>query len=189
MIYFIQGTITKNIKIGFTSRPFVYRFNSITSSDELICLKTMEGGQDIEYQLHQKFAADRLHGEWFKPSKELLTFIDIIPSTEHEGKRQHQPTSKSVIFDDKGNAYKRYTKAEKLEAESQWYEKGRKAYREGKSNEVPASLGKPYSAIWYSTRNSWQWGYEQAALAAGDTHSVKRQHIDKRLRPDLPDED
>lgn len=179
MIYFVQGTITKHIKIGFTSRPFIYRFKSLMSSDPLVCLKTMEGDALVEAQLHQRFVANRIHGEWFQPSKELLAFIALIPASAHDNTIQNQ-ASNSRVHSEKGV----YNKEERILLEAQWYEDGRKACNDGKPNEPPARIGKPYSTAWYSTRSSWQWGYEQAQIEAGNIKGLKKKHIDSRLNPD-----
>ena len=34
-----------------------------------------DGSYQNEQAVHQQFAQDRLHGEWFSPSKRLLTYI------------------------------------------------------------------------------------------------------------------
>jgi hypothetical protein len=38
----------------------------------------MEGGAEMEKQLHAQFAPYRLAGEWFSPAAELMEFINAI---------------------------------------------------------------------------------------------------------------
>ena len=51
-------------------------------------LGVMEGGQEFEQQLHDRFATYRLQGEWFQPEADLLQFINTYaeqPSALNEG--------------------------------------------------------------------------------------------------------
>lgn len=32
----------------------------------------------LEFDLHQRFAKDRVRGEWFKASEELLAYIETV---------------------------------------------------------------------------------------------------------------
>jgi len=87
MIYFVQGTQTKNIKIGKANKtPFLSRFNGIQSSDPLVCLGVVEGEDDFLFQ--QRFKHLWSHGEWFLPAKELLEFIEGLPLTEYTNLKQ-----------------------------------------------------------------------------------------------------
>ena len=45
----------------------------------LVLLGLAEGRQEIEYQLHNMFKLDRLHGEWFRTSSELLSIVRAYP--------------------------------------------------------------------------------------------------------------
>lgn len=48
-----------------------------TGSHEVIhLLGTMPGGKQIESELHHKFSRERIRGEWFNPSVELLAYIE-----------------------------------------------------------------------------------------------------------------
>lgn len=78
MVYFIQGRITKNIKIGHTKRDDLSgRLQELQSAspDQLNLLLVIEGDKRFEWSLHRRFAKYRLHGEWFSPSSELLQAI------------------------------------------------------------------------------------------------------------------
>src|SRR5438552_3907269 len=83
MIYFIQGEITKLIKIGYTkSRKELWgRFYimQIGSPDKLNVLGVIVGGtRRKEKELHKRFEHLNIRGEWFKPSKLLLGYIKDI---------------------------------------------------------------------------------------------------------------
>lgn len=86
MVYFMQGAITKNIKIGKTGRGILERLNMICSSDPIVCLKVADLK---EREIHNRFRAHWSHGEWFKPDPELMAFIAALPGTEFDGLVQH----------------------------------------------------------------------------------------------------
>ena len=76
--YFIQGKITRLIKIGLTIGTVAERLKVLqsTSPDELIVLASIQG--DFERAIHHQFREHRAHGEWFKPAPELLKFISLL---------------------------------------------------------------------------------------------------------------
>jgi hypothetical protein len=80
MIYFIQNTDTKHIKIGYSDN--IRRRLSelqITSPHELTILTICEGGIEVEKELHDKFNNHYVRGEWFSPSEELISYINEFP--------------------------------------------------------------------------------------------------------------
>ena len=76
--YFIQGVMTRLIKIGFTSGAVLDRLETmqVGSPDELVVLKVVSGNKERKY--HDRFSLSRVRGEWFKPDIELLEFIDSV---------------------------------------------------------------------------------------------------------------
>lgn len=77
-VYFVKPIgMSGPIKIGFAA-DFEVRFQSLQTGSPipLEALRVIEGTQQTELALHRKFAAHRLHGEWFEPCAELLAFID-----------------------------------------------------------------------------------------------------------------
>ena len=76
-VYFFQGADTGRIKIGISDNP-QSRLKSLQSSEKLTILKQIEGGEQVERQLHSKFKHLRLHGEWFEGSDELLEYIETL---------------------------------------------------------------------------------------------------------------
>lgn len=82
-IYFLQEQGPKKlIKIGCTVNG-----NLRISAVNYWCpysasfLASIEGHKSLEIWLHSKFSFCRSHGEWFKPSKELLATIEEIKKT------------------------------------------------------------------------------------------------------------
>lgn len=73
-IYFAQQGDHGPVKIGLSVKPYARIAFLKTSSPEPIHLRRLfEGGPAEEAALHERFAAYRLTGEWFKPVDEILT--------------------------------------------------------------------------------------------------------------------
>lgn len=65
------------IKIGFTRVPVRRLQNYICHSPfSLVLLGLAHSPLAVERELHNRFERDRLHGEWFRRSSELLSLID-----------------------------------------------------------------------------------------------------------------
>ncbi len=77
LVYFIQGEITKRIKIGQTNCTVEERMRRLQtgSPDKLVLLGGYLGFEYSEIKLHNMFGQFRLHGEWFSPEKEITDFI------------------------------------------------------------------------------------------------------------------
>ncbi len=88
-VYFVQGKITKLIKIGYADDVSARLVCMQTGSpDVLELLHVIEAtgllhARMIEEKLHAKFEADRGHGEWHKPSRNLLKFIKNARTSEN----------------------------------------------------------------------------------------------------------
>lgn len=77
MTYFISNG--KNVKIGFSNDPRSRVKELQTASDsKLILLHTEQNKDDLtrERELHLEFSNDHIIGEWFRPSKELVSFLN-----------------------------------------------------------------------------------------------------------------
>ena len=72
-VYFIQAS-GGLIKIGCT-RDLRKRWANLRTliPVDLTLLGSIPGYRDIEHALHVRFEASRVHGEWFKPSPEILS--------------------------------------------------------------------------------------------------------------------
>jgi hypothetical protein len=83
-VYFVKAVTIGLVKIGkadcVRSR---FRVLRTTSPDTLMLLGCIvsDDGTALERDLHRQFAAHRSHGEWFKPSDELLAYISAHAST------------------------------------------------------------------------------------------------------------
>lgn len=89
MIYFIQANDGGPIKVGYAVDP-QKRLTEIQrmSPVPLRILATINGYRKDEALLHRRFASLRLHGEWFRPSQELL---DIITRKKLPFKESYPP--------------------------------------------------------------------------------------------------
>lgn len=80
-IYFMQerGNVAAPVKIGI-SRDVERRRNELQRAERVIlsCLASFEGTIKDEQAMHARFAAHRLHGEWFSPAPELLSHIAAL---------------------------------------------------------------------------------------------------------------
>lgn len=80
-VYFIQAE-NGLIKIGRSKHP-EKRFRALKTCSplKLKLLKVLDCNRKIsillETNLHNRFIKYRVHGEWFEPGKELLSFIEI----------------------------------------------------------------------------------------------------------------
>lgn len=86
VVYFIQAQseyYMGPIKIGHTKK-LRQRFVAMQMFNfhDLHVLKLLSGGRQEETDLHHKFAKDRIKGEWFRPSPELLEYINSLQEEE-----------------------------------------------------------------------------------------------------------
>lgn len=81
MIYFAEAVGVGNIKIGFTDGPVESRIADLQTGCPvpIRLLGTAPGTLGDEKDLHRRFAAQRVHGEWFKPAPDLLALIGARP--------------------------------------------------------------------------------------------------------------
>lgn len=75
-VYFLQASPDGLIKIGYTSN-LDSRISSIRSDSpsEIRLLASVDGTRELEAELHEEFASYNQHGEWFKPSREILQYV------------------------------------------------------------------------------------------------------------------
>jgi hypothetical protein len=84
VVYFVQAVPDGPIKIG-SSREIAERMATLRTCSplplELLATQECRGyrGRRTERELHRRFAAHRLHGEWFRPHEEILDYIRSIP--------------------------------------------------------------------------------------------------------------
>lgn len=83
MVYFIQGELTRLVKIGKTgNRNALSRLGAMQggSPDKLILLGTIPGHHAEEQWLHEYFSKYRAHREWFNPDPDMMKMIDDLIS-------------------------------------------------------------------------------------------------------------
>jgi hypothetical protein len=75
-VYFMQGAAGEPIKIGFSAN-LEQRLQNLRkqSGRKLRVIASLEGTLATEREIHERFAAHRLEGEWFAPVPELLHLI------------------------------------------------------------------------------------------------------------------
>lgn len=135
--YFIQGEQTKLIKIG-KSHDLFRRLQVLQmgSPDRLRILAAISNKSgNFERECHLQFESSRVHGEWFNPSEELLSFIAALPKL-----------------------------SEQLESidEEKWTTQGREAYLNGENRNSFPQVSAPYSASWRRIKDLWQQAYDDA---------------------------
>lgn len=76
MIYFVQDSQSLAIKIGYAASPEDRVAALQTANASSLCLlASIPGGRSDEAELHRRFAAARLVGEWFRPTPELIVYL------------------------------------------------------------------------------------------------------------------
>ena len=89
-VYFAHLPIARRVKIG-TSRDPLVRLRRLSCDYaelrglELVLVGSISGGRAVESLIHHKFAAHRVHGEWFEDAI-LPDVLDLIAlDIEHYG--------------------------------------------------------------------------------------------------------
>ncbi len=83
VVYFIQEKARGSIKIGISESPQERLAMLKTgSAHELVLLGVMQGGMKKEAELHERFAAHRISGEWFN----VAILDDVMEIIEKYGK-------------------------------------------------------------------------------------------------------
>lgn len=78
-IYFIRCPAMNAVKIGFTSDPYKRMASmQVGCPAELVMHGYFQGKMGDERWLHSKFGSQRIRGEWFTESKEMLAFFDEV---------------------------------------------------------------------------------------------------------------
>jgi hypothetical protein len=78
-VYFIQDSGSGLIKIGYSTNVNS-RLQAIQQGmpTEVKLLKYIHGDKELESELHERFSESRQRGEWFKPTNELLEFVESL---------------------------------------------------------------------------------------------------------------
>ncbi len=88
-VYLIRCKLSGRVKIGIATKPVARLHNlQLMSPTELELICSCKGGRTYEREIHERFAAQRLHGEWFNLTREQVRSIaeemngHPTPSTE-----------------------------------------------------------------------------------------------------------
>lgn len=75
-VYFLHDEIAEAVKIGHTV-DLAHRASSVQGGNprELVLLGAVPGGVSEEQRLHRLFADERLRGEWFRATDDLLRTV------------------------------------------------------------------------------------------------------------------
>lgn len=73
--YFVQSVEGGPIKIGYTSQDPETRLANLQTGSPTVLRIVGLISENRERELHEQFEKSRSHGEWFRPTKDLLDFI------------------------------------------------------------------------------------------------------------------
>ena len=79
-VYFIACEETQRVKIGYTKGNVTKRLKALQTgaAGQLRFIAKQPGSPETERAIHDKFAAHRLHGEWFEMSEDLFSYICAV---------------------------------------------------------------------------------------------------------------
>lgn len=82
-VYFIYAPSLELVKIGFSVDPYK-RLSKIRSDSPvpLVMLSVIDGGKEVEAELHDRFSELRTVGEWFRHEGELEEFAQSLSRFE-----------------------------------------------------------------------------------------------------------
>lgn len=93
-VYFIRCTASGLIKIGLSENPWK-RLSKMQSDSpgQLEMLGVVGGDIVTEAELHDRFSASRLRGEWFNPTDDLVAFVQDLPAPVGERRKTYDPAT------------------------------------------------------------------------------------------------
>ena len=76
-VYFLQGVSGGCIKIGFTMNDPRKRMADLQTGSPVVLriIHTVDAPRSAERWAHERFSSSHSHGEWFRPTADLLDFI------------------------------------------------------------------------------------------------------------------
>lgn len=95
--YIIQAGPTGPVKIGRADDPEA-RLASLQTgqAEELRIIRLVDTPYDCEAAFHERFAAQRLRGEWFRFDADMMTFIPPAPAAETVGEIMSKAREESI---------------------------------------------------------------------------------------------
>ena len=97
MIYFVTARDLGVVKIGFAQKP-QERFHTIQSHSpiSLNLERVMVGSIEDEAELHSRFAAHRMRGEWFSLAPEIEALMASLPGHEWKSRGWHHAAKRAA---------------------------------------------------------------------------------------------
>src|SRR5262245_59024328 len=82
-VYFLLAERAGALKIGH-AQDAAHRVIElqVASPEPLVLIGTLPGGPALEKRLHEQFRAERLRGEWFRATAEVLATVRRLLATE-----------------------------------------------------------------------------------------------------------
>lgn len=102
-VYLLRAIGTSRYKIGQTSKGRMSkRFEELNSSQaafpiELIKYIDVEDRHQVEAELHQKFKAHRVHGEWFSLDRGKVKEVERVMGQYGEGRNKSEVNNWGLI--------------------------------------------------------------------------------------------
>ena len=83
-VYVVRSEPSGNLKIGITADPKLRLSQMQVGAWETLALVlTIPGDPESEQSLHRRFRKHRIQGEWFRPSPEVLEWIEEVGTYGH----------------------------------------------------------------------------------------------------------
>lgn len=85
-VYYVACCETERLKIGYTSKSVESRLKNLQtgSAGQLMVMATRPGTKEDESFLHNYFASQRLHGEWFEMNEALFDHLcEVVWTAGH----------------------------------------------------------------------------------------------------------
>lgn len=78
-VYFLRRTSDQAIKIGWSKDP-LQRQSEVErrAATDVDLIATFPAQRAVEYALHQRFASERLDGEWFASHDRLEEAVELV---------------------------------------------------------------------------------------------------------------
>lgn len=81
-VYFIRCDTAIKIGVSFYPEFRLKQLQRCNPNHELVLLREVPGGLQLERLYHKLFAHLRIRGEWYQAAPELVQFIDDLPELE-----------------------------------------------------------------------------------------------------------
>src|ERR1043166_2341981 len=120
-VYFIRVGQDGPVKIGRANNPTQRLIDlQVSHYEELRLIRTVPGNKGVERWMQQRFAADRIRGEWYRFDPAMLTAGPPECPADKPGRKNTPPLIDRVIAEAGGPAAIGRVLGIKCQAVSQW---------------------------------------------------------------------